>query len=121
MYNDNEKAFVEKIRNEYTKKEISELDNLKALDKKVHRPAEIFALCFGIVGAIIMGSGMSLIMTDIGEALKIAEPLYPGIAVGVAGLIMCVVNYPIYKAVLSSRKKKYADEILAISDKFINN
>ncbi len=119
--NRNDKEFIiQKIRTQYTEKRHSELDTLKALDKKVKRPANIFAYVFGTLGALIMGCGMSLVMTDVGSVIGISDALVPGIAVGIIGLIFAVFNYPMYKAILSSRKKKYADDIIALSDKMIN-
>lgn len=113
--NDNVKALVEKIRSEYEDKGYDELDKLRRLDKSVKKPAKIFAYIFGGVGAIVMGSGMSLIMTDIGSTLNISNSMTVGIAVGVVGMLMAIVNYPIYKKLLGSRKEKYAGEVLALS------
>ena len=107
---------VQKIRTQYTEKEHTDIDELKKLDKKVKKPANIFAYVFGSVSAIIMGSGMSLIMTDIGSSIGITDALVPGIVVGVIGMLMAIINYPIYKKILSSRRKKYADKIIALSD-----
>jgi len=59
---------------------------------------------------------MSLVMTDIGADIGVAEPMIPGIIVGIAGMFMAIVNYPIYKRILNSRRKKYADKIIALSD-----
>ena len=119
--NQNEKEFlVQKIRTQYTEKEHTQIDALKALDKKVKKPANVFATVFGIISAIIMGSGMSLFMTNIGNRLgETAMPI--GIAVGVVGLVMAIINYPIYKKMLDSRRKKYADKIIALSDKLMLN
>ncbi len=110
---------VEKIRSQYVEKENTSLDELKALDNKVKRPAEIYAFTFGIIGAIIMGCGMSLVMTDIGKVLGLTNSMIPGIAIGVIGLFMVIVNYPIFKNILSSRRKKYAAQIIAVSDRII--
>ncbi len=119
--NRNDKEFViSKIRSEYTEKSVSELDTLKALDKKVKRPANVFAYIFGSLGAVIMGSGMSLIMTDIAETVGVADPMLPGIIIGLVGMFMAILNYPMYKGILGSRKKKYADKIIALSDKLMN-
>lgn len=49
------------------------------------------------------------------------DPMLPGIVIGVAGMIMALVNYPIYKGILGSRKKKYGAEILTLSDQIINS
>lgn len=118
--NKNEQDFlVQKIRTQYTEKEHTELDELKELDSKVKRPANVFAYIFGGISAIIMGSGMSLVMTDIGATLDIAEPMLMGIIIGVVGMLLAIINYPIYKGILNSRCKKYADRIIALSDKLI--
>ena len=119
--NRNDKEFiVEKIRTQYVEKESSELDTLKALDRKVKKPANVFGYVWGSISAIIMGSGMSLVMTDIGEMVGIGEPMIPGIVIGVVGMLMALINYPIYKSILSSRRKKYAKHIIALSDKIMN-
>lgn len=120
--NQNEKEFlVQKIRTQYTEKEHTQLDALKALDKKVKKPANVFVGVWGSISAIVMGSGMSLVMTDIASMVGITEPMVSGIVIGVVGLVMAVLTYPIYKKILNSRKKKYADEIIKISDSIINN
>ena len=120
--NQKEKEFVvQKIRTQYTEKENTQLDALKALDKKVKKPANVFAVVFGSISAIVMGSGMSLVMTDIGSIIGIASPLVPGIMIGVVGLLMAIITYPMYKKILNSRKKKYADEIIKLSDSIMNN
>ena len=67
-----------------------------------------------------MGAGMSLVMTDIGAMIGLASTMIPGIAIGVAGMAIALVNYPIYKAILGSRKKKYGAEILKLSEKIMN-
>lgn len=120
--NRNDKKFIaEKIRTQYMKQEATDLDALRKLDAKVKRPANIFAYIFGSISAIIMGTGMSLVMTDIGEALKISAAMPVGIAIGVAGLILALVNYPIFKGILNARQKKYADEIIKLSEKIVDS
>jgi hypothetical protein len=68
-----------------------------------------------------MGSGMSLVMTDIGAIIGIASPMAPEIIIGVIGMIGAIINYPVYKKILKSRRKKYAKEILELSDKVLKN
>lgn len=120
--NRNDTQFMaQKIRTQYMERETTELDALRELDAKVKRPANVFSYIFGSVGAIVMGGGMSMVMTEIGATIGIANAMVPGIIIGVAGLGMALINYPIYKQIMHSRKKKYASEILALSDKIINN
>lgn len=110
---------VQKIRTQYTEKAHTELDALKELDKKVKKPATIFAYTFGTLASLIMGGGMSLIMTDINLAIGLNDPMLPGIVIGVLGMLMAAINYPIYKKLLNARRKQYADEIIALSDKIM--
>ena len=115
--NKNDQEFlVQKIRTQYTEKEHTDLDKLKELDTKVKRPANVF----GSISAIIMGAGMSLVMTDIAETVGIQNPMLYGIVIGIIGMFMAIINYPIYKSILGSRRKKYADKIIALSDKIMN-
>lgn len=118
--NKNDQEFlVQKIRTQYMDKEQSGLDALKELDAKVKRPANVFAYIFGSIGAIVMGGGMSLVMTDVGTTVGIADPMLPGIVIGVVGMLMAIINYPIYKGILGARRKKYADKIITLSEKIM--
>ena len=119
--NQNDQQFIaQKIRTQYMEKESTELDALRALDTKVKRPANVFAYVFGSVSAVIMGAGMSLVRTDIGAMLGMTSTMVPGIVIGIVGMIMALINYPMYKGILGSRKKKYGAEILKLSDKIMN-
>ena len=119
MSNNDQEFLVQKIRTQYTEKQHTELDELKALDAKVKKPANVFAYTYGSVSAIVMGSGMSLVMTEIGAMIGLASTMVPGIAIGVVGMGMALSTYPIYKKILNSRKKKYAPEILKLSEKIV--
>lgn len=113
---------VQKIRTQYMEKDNTEndLDMLRELDAEVKRPANLFGYIFGSIAAIIMGTGMSLVMTDIGEQLGISNTMPLGIVIGVIGMLMAIVNYPIYNKILSSRKEKYAGRILKLSEKIMS-
>lgn len=110
---------VEKIRTQYTEREHTEIYELRKLDKRVKKPALVFAYSFGSFSALIMGCGMSLVMTDLGDTLGLHSPMLPGIVIGVVGMLMAVSCYPIYKRILNNRRKKYAEEIIALSDKLL--
>ena len=120
IMNRNDQEFlVQKIRTQYTERQHTELDELKTLDAKVKKPANVFAYTYGSVSAIVMGAGMSLVMTEIGAVIGLTSTMVPGIAVGVVGMGMALSTYPIYKKILSNRKKKYAPEILKLSEKIM--
>ena len=121
MDNNNQEILVQRIRAQYTEKERTGLDELKELDGKVKRPASVFAYIFGSISSLVMGAGMSLAMTDIADQIGLGiDPMLPGIAIGIVGMFMVSINYPIYKGILGARRKKYADKIIALSDSIIN-
>ena len=121
MENNSQNFMVEKIRTQYIEKESTELDALRELDAKVKRPANVFGYVFGSISAIVMGCGMSLVMTDIGTTIGMTETMVPGIIIGIVGMLGAVINYPVYKKILNARRKKYADKIIALSNKIMKN
>ena len=117
--NNDQEFLVQKIRTQYTEKEHTELDDLKALDRKVKKPASLFGFTYGTLSALVMGAGMSLVMTDIGRMIGLTANMVPGIVIGAVGMGMALTTYPIYKRMLGSRKKKYAPEIIELSNKIM--
>ena len=108
---------IEKIRAQYTESVPTDLATQKALDARVKRPAKIFGFTYGTLSALIMGSGMSLVMTDLGDILGIEASIPVGFALGVVGLAMALTTWSIYKMILESRRKEYADQILELGDR----
>lgn len=120
MTRNDQEYLIEKIKTQYLEKEHTKLDALKELDKKVKRPIYLFTYLFGSVSALIMGTGMSLLMTDLGSKISLADPTLPGLFLGILGMLLAILNYPIYKKLLASRRKKYADKIIALSNQLMN-
>ena len=107
-----DKIYAEAIANEYSKKEESKVIALKKLDRKAKLPAQVFTYTFGIVSALIFGLGMCLAMKVIGEGTSM---FLIGIIIGVIGMALMGINYPIYKNILEKSKKKYAYDIIALA------
>ena len=120
-YSAKENQQVLNIRDQYLPHKKNEVEMLKELDAKVKRPANVFAYTYGAVSAIVMGAGMSLVMTDIGAMIGLVSTMVPGIAIGVVGMAMALSTYPIHKRMLANRKKKYAPEIIKLSEKIMQN
>ena len=112
-----DKIIAESIAKDYAPKESTKIVALKKLDHKAKLPATIFTYSFGIISALVFGTGMCLAMQVIGSGMA---GMVLGIVVGIVGLAGCGINYPIYKRILNSRKKKYAPEIMALSEKIMN-
>lgn len=115
-----DKIFAEAIANEYAPKDTSKVVALRKLDKRAKLPSEIFTYSFGIASALIMGTGMCLSMKVIGSGTT--GSMVIGILIGIIGLVLMGINYPIYKKIRERGKKKYAFEIMQlakeISDKY---
>ena len=120
-YSAKEQEEIKAIRKKYAAKEQTEdkMAQLRFLHAIPTRKAQTASLIIGIVGALIMGTGMSLVMTELGEMLGMTEPMVPGIVIGVVGMILVLSTYPIYKKILSRRKKKYAPQVMKLSEKLL--
>lgn len=116
MHTDRSENLAQKIRAQYTEPQTTRLDELKALDRKVKRPAVITAWCVGVLSALLLGSGMSLIMTEIAAIIGLSRPMVPGLILGLTGLVLALVNYPLYTRLLQTRRRKFAPQILALTD-----
>lgn len=108
-----DKIYAEQLANEYAPKDTSKVVALKKLDAKAKLPANIFTYTFGIVMALVFGTGMCLAMGQIGSGTTGSFVL--GIVVGVIGMVGMGVNYPIYKKLLANGKQKYAYEIMELA------
>ncbi|MBQ7958083.1 MAG: dihydropteridine reductase [Clostridia bacterium] len=107
-----DKILAESIAKEYAPKDNSKIIALKKLDRKAKQPAQIFAFTFGIISALVAGTGMCLAMQVIGSGMT---GMVAGIIVGVIGFACCGINYPVYKKLLAKGKEKYAFEIVQLA------
>ena len=122
-YSAKEQAELKRIRDKYTAPTEAEdkMARLRRLDASVTNTARAVALLFGVIGTLILGFGMSLIMTELAEALGISgdAAMMIGITVGVAGGILASLAYPIYNAIVKAKRKKLASEIIRLTDELM--
>lgn len=120
-YSAKERKEVEDIRKKYLEEEDSTEDaltKLRKLDNAVTQKATVVALVLGILGALICGSGMSLIMTDLGKGLGIWSVVL-GLALGIVGIVICLISYPVYARIIKKEKAKIAPEIIRLTDELL--
>ncbi len=67
-----------------------------------------------------MGTGMSLVMTDLGAKLGMTSVLIPGIAIGITGMAGVIAAYPLYQFVLKKERAKVAPRILKLTEELSN-
>ena len=109
---------VEDIRKKYLPKEEDKMEQLRKLHAIPTQKAQAASLAVGIIGTLIMGTGMSLAMTEIGAALG-GLAMVLGIVIGIAGMVLVALAYPLYNRVLKKQREKIAPEILRLSDELL--
>ena len=117
-YSAQQQKEVEAIRKKYLPQETDKMDQLRKLHAIPTKKARAASLTIGIIGALIMGTGMSLAMTEIGAALR-SLAMILGIAVGLVGMALAALAYPLYNRVLKKQREKIAPEILRLSDELL--
>lgn len=108
-----DKIYAEQLANEYAPKDTSRVVALRKLDRRAKLPATVFTYTFGIVFALIFGTGMCLAMKVIGAGTT--GSMVAGILIGAVGMLGMGINYPIYQKLLAAGKKKYAFEIMQLA------
>jgi len=117
-YSAQDQSEVEQIRKKYLPQEESKLDRLRKLDRSATQKAQAWAIAIGIIGALILGTGMSLLMTELGASLGELSMLI-GIPVGIAGMVLVALAYPMYNRVLKKQREKIAPEVLRLTEELM--
>ena len=121
VYSAEEQDEIRKIRKKYEFREEDPISRIRKLDNSVTQKATVISLVFGVVGVLIMGSGMSFIMTDLGSTIGMSGNItwVLGMLTGVIGLILVVLAYPMYNNVLKKEREKVASEILELTEELM--
>ena len=122
-YSAKEQAELKRIRDKYTAPTEAEdkMARLRRLDASVTQTAQIVALVLGIIGALLLGFGMSLCMTDLAEILGSHRDMAMliGIAVGALGGFLASLAYPAYNVILRAKRERLAPEIIRLADELM--
>lgn len=112
-YSANQQSEVQRIREKYLPKEADKMEQLRKLDQSVTQKAGVYSLVVGIIGALVLGLGMSCAMVWQG-ALFI-----PGIIIGIVGICGIAAAYPVYHHTLQKEREKIAPEIIRLTDELM--
>lgn len=108
-YSAKQQKEVEDIRKKYLPKEEDKMETLRRLDRSAEKPGTVAAIIIGVIGSLILGLGMCCTMVW-------ADKLFIlGIVVGLLGMAVLALAYPMYKKITQSQREKIADQILALS------
>ena len=121
VYSAEEQDEIRKIRKKYEFREEDPISRIRKLDNSVTQKATVISLVFGVVGVLIMGSGMSFIMTDLGSIIGMSGNItwILGMLTGAIGLILVALAYPMYNNVLKKEREKVASEILELTEELM--
>lgn len=117
-YSASQQQEIESIRKKYLPKEEDKMEQLRNLHKSAGQKAQAWAIAVGVIGTLILGCGMSLFMTDLGASLGGIAMLI-GILIGIAGMILVALAYPIYNRILQNERQRIAPEILRLTDELM--
>ena len=121
IYSAEEQAELRKIREKYVHKEEDKMERLRRLDKSVTNKAEAISLVFGVIGVLILGFGMSLIMTELHDTLGMGKILAVavGLISGALGGVLSALAYPIYNIVIKRERARITPEIIRLTDELM--
>lgn len=121
-YSASEQEEIRKIRKKYSFQEEKNIDNMervRLLDKKVTRKGRAWALVLGVIGTLVLGTGMSMVMTDFGGMIAGEYSWICGIMIGVCGLVLLSLAYPVYNHITKKERERIAPEILRLTDELL--
>lgn len=117
-YSANRQEEIQAIRKKYMPQQENKMEQLRALDAAVSGKASRAAIIIGVLGTLIMGAGMSIIMSDFGKLLGAAAPVV-GTVAGIVGIVMLACAYPVYNRTLRREREKAAPEIIKLTDELM--
>ncbi len=120
-YSAREQEEIKKIRDKYAPRGEDKMEKLRRLDAGVGGVAQAVSLVFGVIGTLILGFGMSLIMSELSNLLGMQPELslILGLAVGIFGAALVGLAYPVYRLVLRREKERVAPEIMRLTDELM--
>lgn len=120
-YSAREQEEIRRIRKKYVSNEVEskedKMERLRRLDAGVTTKGTVFSLIVGIIGALILGTGMSFVMTDLGNVFESKVlAMVIGILMGLVGAVGVALAYPLYNFITRKERQRIAPEILRLTE-----
>lgn len=109
-YSAKQQEEIEAIRRKYLPKEEDKMEQLRQMDKCVSHKGTIISIIIGVIGCLLLGISMCCTMEWAGRWFV------PGIIIGVIGIVMIALAYPLYERITKKERKKIAPLILKLAD-----
>ena len=107
-YSAKQQSELENIRKKYLPQEETKMEKLRRLDKSAERSGTIISTVIGVAGTLIMGFGMCLCLEW--------SQFIAGVIIGILGMVILGLAYPIFKYVTKKQREKIAPEILRLTE-----
>lgn len=117
-YSAKEQSEVEAIRKKYLPPEENKMEQLRKLDRSATGKAQAWAIALGVIGTLILGTGMSLCMTELSGFLG-GTAMFIGIPVGLVGIVLVALAYPVYNRILKKERQRIAPEVLRLTEELM--
>lgn len=111
-YSAKQQEEIKKIREKYMAQE-DKMEQLRRLDQSVTQKSTMYSIVIGVIGALVMGTGMSCCMVWQGVWF------IPGIFVGIIGIALVGCAYPLYNHIIKKEREKIAPEIIRLTDELM--
>ena len=118
IYSAKQQEEIKNIRRKYIDPQEDKMERLRKLDRQVTQKAQIWGIALGVIGSLVLGTGMSLAMTELSGFLG-GTAMFIGIPVGIAGIVMMALAYPVYHRILKKGRDQVAPEILRLTDELL--
>jgi len=120
-YSAKQQEEVKNIRKKYAMPEEDKMEQLRRLDNSVTQKATMVSIIVGVIGALILGFGMSLTMTNLNEIFGFAKSfgIIIGSIIGVFGIALVSCAYPVYNHITQTEREKIAPEIIRLTDELM--
>lgn len=117
-YSARQQEEIKRIRSKYLPETETEdkMARLRRLDRGVTQKGTIASLIVGILGALILGTGMCLAMEVLAEGLFF---MILGIIIGLVGMAFMAVAYPLYLYITERERRRIAPEIMRLTDELM--
>ena len=112
-YSAKQQEEIRRIRDKYIPKEADKMEQLRRLDESVTRKGTAVSLAVGVMGALLLGLGMSCCMVWTDTLFVV------GLIVGVIGMAAAAAAYPLYGLVTRKERERIAPEILRLTDELM--
>ena len=112
-YSAEEQQELKRIREKYLPKEENKMEQIRSLDSKATGKATMIAIIIGVIGTLLLGVGMCCTLVWQGRWFV------PGILVGIIGIGIVAIAYPVYNKTLKTEREKIAPEVLKLTEELL--